>query len=79
VAALELGAGRRTKSDSVDHAVGIVCCAKRGDAVARGAALAHVHARTVADASTAATAVRAAYEIADAPPPATPVLLDVLE
>jgi pyrimidine-nucleoside phosphorylase len=33
VAALELGAGRRTKSDAVDHAVGVVCRAKRGDDV----------------------------------------------
>ncbi len=29
-AAVHLGAGRRTKDDDVDHAVGIVCSAKRG-------------------------------------------------
>jgi hypothetical protein len=38
-----------------------------------------VHARTDPDASTAAPAGLAAYEIADEPPPDTPVLLDVLE
>ena len=36
IAALELGAGRRTKDDAVDHAVGIVCSAKRGQTVAAG-------------------------------------------
>ena len=36
VAALELGAGRRTKADAIDHAVGVLCFAKRGDRRARG-------------------------------------------
>ena len=36
--ALELGAGRRTKEDTIDHAVGIRCFAKRGDAGRRGPA-----------------------------------------
>ena len=35
-AALHLGAGRRTKEDAVDHAVGVVCHAKRGDRVEAG-------------------------------------------
>ena len=35
-AALHLGAGRRTKEDEIDHAVGVVCRAKRGDRVAEG-------------------------------------------
>jgi thymidine phosphorylase len=34
--ALELGAGRRTKTDPVDHAVGVLCFAKRGDTVLAG-------------------------------------------
>ena len=34
-AAVHLGAGRRTKDDDVDHAVGIVCRAKRGHASRR--------------------------------------------
>ena len=45
LAALELGAGRRTKEDVVDHAVGVVCHVKRGQTVARGHLLADVHAR----------------------------------
>ena len=45
-AALHLGAGRRTKDDTIDHAVGIVLHAKRGDRVAEGEPLAEIHAAT---------------------------------
>ena len=34
LAALHLGAGRVSKEDAIDHAVGVVCLAKRGDRVA---------------------------------------------
>ncbi len=50
IAALELGAGRRTKADPVDHAVGVLCFAKRGDTVLAGDDLAEVHARDDASA-----------------------------
>ncbi|HJU48984.1 MAG TPA: thymidine phosphorylase [Gaiellaceae bacterium] len=78
IAALELGAGRRTKADDVDHAVGVVCRAKRGDAVAEGDVLAEVHARSEPDADAAVNAVRAAYEIGDAAAPAGDILLEVV-
>jgi pyrimidine-nucleoside phosphorylase len=79
VAALELGAGRRTKEDSIDHAVGVVCRKKRGDAVAAGDILAEVHARDEESASAAVEAVSAAYELGDEPPPGHAILLDVVE
>ncbi len=78
VAALELGAGRRTKSDAVDHAVGIVCRAKRGDEVTSGDVLAEVHARDDSAADAAVTAVLAAYELTDEPVAAGAILLDVV-
>jgi pyrimidine-nucleoside phosphorylase len=78
IAALELGAGRRTKEDAVDHAVGVVCRAKRGDAVAAGDVLAEIHARDEASAERAEAAVLAAYEIGDTPPRARGILLDVI-
>ena len=65
IAALELGAGRRTKEDTIDHAVGIVCSAKRGQEVEAGQVLADVHARDVESAARAVEAVAAAYEISD--------------
>jgi pyrimidine-nucleoside phosphorylase len=77
-AALELGAGRRTKDDEIDHAVGIVCVRKRGDSVAAGDVLAEVHARDEASAARAAEEVASAYSLADEPPAPRPLLLDVL-
>ena len=78
IAALELGAGRRTKEDPVDHAVGVVCHVKRGQAVQPGHLLADVHARDDASAARAVGAVLAAYELGDEPPHAHGILLDVV-
>jgi thymidine phosphorylase len=78
LAALELGAGRRTKDDAVDHAVGVVCHAKRGQKVARRHVLADVHARDEKSAAAAADAVLAAYEFGADPPRAHGILLDVV-
>ena len=77
-AALELGAGRRTKEDPVDHAVGVLCFAKRGDTVLAGDDLAEVHARDDAASVHAVEAVLAAYEIGDDAPPDRGILLDVV-
>ncbi len=79
IAALELGAGRRTKADRIDHAVGVVCRAKRGSVVAAGDVLAEIHARDDPHAAAAADAVAAAYDIGDTAPPDGGILLDVVE
>ena len=78
LAALDLGAGRRTKTDSVDHAVGVLCFAKRGDTVLAGDELAEVHARDEASADRGVEAVLAAYEVGDEAPPERGILLDVV-
>jgi thymidine phosphorylase len=78
VAALELGAGRRTKVDAIDHAVGVLCFAKRGDEVLAGDDLAEVHARDEASAAAAVEAVLSAYAIADDAPAGHGIVLDVL-
>jgi len=78
VAALHLGAGRGSKDDSVDHAVGIRCLRKRGEAVAEGEPLAEVHARDEDAAARAIPDVRAAYVLADEPPTARRIVLDVV-
>ena len=78
MAALHLGAGRATKDAPIDHAVGVVCRAKRTDSVEGGGVLAEVHARDEAAAATAAAEVLAAYELADEPQPERPIVLEVL-
>jgi pyrimidine-nucleoside phosphorylase len=77
-AALHLGAGRQTKTDDIDHAVGVVCLKKRGDAVEPGEPLAEIHARDERTAAAAAEQVAAAYTIGDEPVPRRPVLLETI-
>jgi pyrimidine-nucleoside phosphorylase len=78
MAALRLGAGRQTKDDTIDHAVGIRCLKKRGDAVTAGELLAEVHARDDASAQQAEAEVLAAYEFGDEAPPARPIVLETI-
>ena len=76
--ALHLGAGRQTKDDSIDHAVGVVCVRKPGDRVAEGEPLAEIHAVSEEAAAEAARELEAAYVIADEAPEQRSVVLDVL-
>jgi pyrimidine-nucleoside phosphorylase len=76
-AAMALGAGRERKEDPVDHAVGVVCRAKRGDRVEAGEVLAEIHARDETSAEAAETILLAAYGIGDEPEP-RPLVLDVI-
>jgi pyrimidine-nucleoside phosphorylase len=78
MAALRLGAGRRTKDDEIDHAVGILCLKKRGDAVAAGEPIAELHARDDASAVPAGDEVLAAYAFGDEPAPARPIVLETI-
>jgi pyrimidine-nucleoside phosphorylase len=77
VTAMELGAGREVAGEPIDHAVGVVCQAKRGDPVERGDTLAEIHARDEAGAEAAEARLLAAYEIGDEPEP-RPLVLDVI-
>jgi pyrimidine-nucleoside phosphorylase len=78
IAALRLGAGRQTKDDAIDHAVGILCLKKRGDSVTAGEVVAEVHARDDAAAERAGAEVLAAYEFGDEAPPARPIVLETI-
>jgi len=76
--ALELGAGRRTKSDSIDHAVGVRCFAKRGEPVEAGQVLAEIHARDNESADRAAEEIESLIEISDEAEPPRPIVLETL-
>jgi pyrimidine-nucleoside phosphorylase len=78
MAALRLGAGRRTKDEGIDHAVGVLCLKKRGDRVDAGAAVAEVHARDEASARLACDEVLAAYTFGDDAPAAQPIVLETI-
>ena len=78
IASLTLGAGRVRKEDEIDHAVGVVCRAKRGDRVEAGAALAEIHARDEAAAEAASAEVAASYTLADTAPEPRPIVLEIV-
>jgi pyrimidine-nucleoside phosphorylase len=78
VAAMRLGAGRITKDDTIDHAVGVVCLRKRGDRVEAGGVLAEIHAQDEASADESAADVLAAYDLSEDEPRAAGVILDTL-
>jgi pyrimidine-nucleoside phosphorylase len=77
-AALRLGAGRVRKEDEIDHSVGIVCLAKRGDRVEAGSSLAEVHARSDEAAQRALQEVTAAYRLGPEQLERRPIVLDVI-
>jgi pyrimidine-nucleoside phosphorylase len=71
-AALELGAGRRTKADDVDPVAGLTQLKKPGDPVAPGEVLAHLHTSQSPDLDAVQAAVVEAYTFADTTPDRAP-------
>jgi pyrimidine-nucleoside phosphorylase len=76
--ALRLGAERMQKCNKIDHAVGLLCLAKRGDRVETGAPLAEVHAATEEAAERAIAEIADAYRIGADQPEPRPIVLDVI-
>lgn len=69
-----LGAGRRTKEDVIDPAVGFIMHARLGDTVSAGDPLAEIHARKEDDYEQAAAAIRDTVRITDSAPCAHPLI-----
>ena len=76
---IELGGGRRRSEDAIDPAVGFSALRGVGDLVGPGRPLAVIHARSAADADSAARGLRAAVTVVDGPGPSiSPPVLRVL-
>lgn len=67
--ACDLGAGRRSKDDRIDPAVGLQLAAKVGDRVEEGALLAEIHAASESDIESARERLESAYRIMEGPLP----------
>jgi pyrimidine-nucleoside phosphorylase len=78
MAALRLGAGRRTKDEDIDHSFGVLCVKKRGDAVTAGETVAEIHAHDETAAAHARDEVLAAYTVGAEPPQAQPIVLETI-
>ncbi|QQK77416.1 pyrimidine-nucleoside phosphorylase [Salicibibacter cibarius] len=72
-AASMLGAGRMTKEDSIDHAVGVEMKAKVGEWVEKGDALVDLHANRD-DVTEVASIIKESYQISDHAPENRPLI-----
>ena len=73
-ASAALGAGRITKGDPIDPAVGIVCTPKIGDRLEAGAPVGTVHARSRQAAREGSAAVLASFTLVEGPVPPPPLV-----
>jgi pyrimidine-nucleoside phosphorylase len=77
-ATMLLGAGRDRVEDTIDPAVGAIIQAQRGESVRPGDGLVSVHYNADARLPQALEMLRAAWTIADAPPPEAPLILETI-
>jgi pyrimidine-nucleoside phosphorylase len=78
LAALELGAGRRTKEDDIDHAVGLVFRKKRGATVEQGEPIVDIHYNSDAGLDACKGRLLDAIDIGDGPARERPLIIDRL-
>lgn len=78
-ATLTLGAGRRTKDDKIDHAVGIEAHCNVGDAVTAGDLLMTIHANDEASLQAALALLGDAIEYSPSPVDALPLFHGVID
>ena len=67
LAAMELGAGRKTKEDKIDYAAGIILAKKTGDKVKRGDTLATLYSSKLELIEDAERVLSCAYKFSDTP------------
>ena len=77
--AMELGAGRATKEDNVDLAVGIVLNKKRGEKVSNGDTLAFIHANNENKIEKATKSIIDSYHITSENKEAVPLIYGVIK
>lgn len=78
-AVLDLGGGRRVKTDTVDHAVGVITHVRVGDKVAAGDALFTLHGNDRAKLEAARERLRHAVILSGEPTARLPLFYDVIE
>lgn len=78
IAAMQLGAGRQKKEDSIDYAAGIVLDAKPGSAVCAGDRIATLYAEREELFDDALATLSDAFEIADSAPKPIPMVIDTV-
>jgi thymidine phosphorylase len=75
---VRLGGGRKHKDDKIDLSVGIELNCQVGSQIKAGDRVCTIHARSDQAAMVAASALRSAIEISDAPVEPIPLIIDIL-
>ncbi len=78
-ASVETGAGRRVKSDLIDHGAGIIMNVRIGDYVKKGDRIAVVYSSSEEKCICAASLVEKAVKISDSKPTVPKLILDIIE
>jgi pyrimidine-nucleoside phosphorylase len=76
--AMQLGAGRQTKTDRIHHSVGLEVLCKVGSRVLSDETVAIVHARSVPEASEAVQRLKGAFQVSELPTAPLSLVLDRL-
>ncbi|MEN8098754.1 MAG: pyrimidine-nucleoside phosphorylase, partial [Chloroflexota bacterium] len=79
VCSMELGAGRKSKTDPIDYGVGIEVLAKVGDKIQEGQELLHIHANSKDSLDQAMNELESAIQISDQPVPELDLFYQVVE
>ena len=75
----DIGGGRMKQDSQVNYDVGVDQLAKPGETIRAGDPLGRIHAATAEQARLAAERLAAAFEIADTPPPAEPLICETID
>ena len=76
---VELGGGRKTKEDAIDHSAGIILCKKTGDWVEKGEVIARLYTNRENAVEKAEKAFLSAVAVSDNKPDDMPLVYDVIE
>jgi pyrimidine-nucleoside phosphorylase len=78
-AACELGAGRKTKDDIIDHSAGIILCKKTGDIVCHGDILARFYTSDEVKIEKASELFARSIEFSKQKPITGDLILDIIK
>jgi pyrimidine-nucleoside phosphorylase len=76
IASMILGGGRERAEDGIDHAVGVICRVKPGEAVRGGQTIYEVHYRSTSRMLDALPLLEESFTIGDSPPAEPPLVLE---
>ncbi len=79
LASCELGAGRKTKNDTIDLSAGLVLCKKTGDRVKHGDVLARLYTQREGSLDLASGIFMSGLSFSDKKPKQTPLIIQVVE